>query len=218
MQDDSDRDAVVVGQVAHEVEEFDLVAQVEVGGGFVEEEDAGLLGEAAGEPDALELSAGEVLGSAVGEFGDAGQGERPVDGLASAGVRAAPAAAVRVASELDDVPHAQPAGRGAPLEQQGDAAGELPGAERQCVGAGVEGERRVPRPLQPGDGAQQGGLAAAVRADQGGHFAGPQGQRGVVHDVGAVVRDGHIGGRQFVTASARGSLFTRNHEARLAYP
>ncbi|BFO18795.1 hypothetical protein SHKM778_51830 [Streptomyces sp. KM77-8] len=127
MQDDADGDAVCVGQVAHEVEEFDLVAQVEVGGGFVEEEDTGLLGEAAGQPYALELSAGEVFGSAAGEFGDAGEGEGAVHGGAAAGVRSAPAAPVRVAAELDDVADGESAGCGASLEQQGDAAGELPG-------------------------------------------------------------------------------------------
>ncbi len=216
MQHDADGDALVVRQLAHQVEEFDLVAQVEVGGGLVEEQHAGLLREAAGQPDALELSAGEVFGAAVGEFGDAGEGEGAVDGGPAARVGAAPAAPVRIAAELHDVAHAQAARGGPALQQQGDAPGELPGAEGQRVGAGVDREGGPPGPLQAGDGAQQGRLAAAVGADEDGHLAGPQGQLRVVHDVRAVVRHGHAGGRQFMPVPARKHLFTRNHEARLA--
>src|SRR5690625_7969658 len=41
-----------------------LVAQVEVGGGLVEEEYVGVLGEAGGEPDALAFAPGEGLDAA----------------------------------------------------------------------------------------------------------------------------------------------------------
>ena len=61
VQDRADGDAVLVGQVTHEVEQFDLVPQVEVGRRLVEEQHAGLLGEAACEPHPLELSAGDYV-------------------------------------------------------------------------------------------------------------------------------------------------------------
>ncbi|CAM5476651.1 hypothetical protein SHIRM173S_02348 [Streptomyces hirsutus] len=218
VQDDADGDAVVVRQIADQVEEFDLVAQVEVGGGFVEEEDSGLLGQAAGQPDALELSAGEVFGAAVGELGDARHGEGAVDRGSPAGVGAAPAAPVGVAAELDDVAHAQTAGRGPSLQQQGHTAGELARAEGQAVGVGVDRERGPAGRLEPRDGAQQGRLAAAVGTDQCRHFARTQGQLRGVDDVHAVVRHGHIGSRQFMATRAGERLFTRFHVARLAYP
>ena len=53
VKDDPDGDAVVVGEILDEVEELRLVAQVEVVGRLVEQEDAGVLREAGGQPDPL---------------------------------------------------------------------------------------------------------------------------------------------------------------------
>ena len=66
VQDDADGDAVVVGQVADQVEDLDLVAQVEVRGRLVEQQDAGVLREAGGQPDALQLAAGQLVDAALG--------------------------------------------------------------------------------------------------------------------------------------------------------
>ena len=63
----TDRDAVPVGQVAHQVEDLDLVAQVEVGGGLVEQQHCGILRQAAREPHALQLAAGQGVDTALGE-------------------------------------------------------------------------------------------------------------------------------------------------------
>ena len=46
----------VIGEVADGVEQLDLVAQVEEGRGLVEQQDGRVLGQAAGEPDALQLA------------------------------------------------------------------------------------------------------------------------------------------------------------------
>ena len=66
VQHDADGDAVLVGEVADQVEDLDLVAQVEVGGRLVEQQDAGLLREAGGQPDALQLAAGQLVDAALG--------------------------------------------------------------------------------------------------------------------------------------------------------
>src|SRR5690606_13046571 len=65
VQHDADRDAVHGREVAHQVEQLHLVAQVEVGGRLVEQEHARVLGEAGGEPDALQLSPGQLVDAAV---------------------------------------------------------------------------------------------------------------------------------------------------------
>ncbi len=76
VQDGADGGAVLVRQVPDEVEEFDLVPEVEVGGRLVEEQQPGVLGEAAREPHPLELASGEVLGAPFGQVGEARQGQR----------------------------------------------------------------------------------------------------------------------------------------------
>ena len=218
VQDDSDGDPVVVRQVADEVEEFDLVAQVEIGRRLVQQQHAGLLGEATGEPYALQLPAGQVVGAPFGEVRDTGQCERPVHRGRRVRIGPAEAPAVGVAAELDDVPHGQSAGCGAALGQQGDVAREVTGAQGEAVGVGIDPERGVAGPLQPGERPQERRLAAAVGADQNGHLTGPERDRGVVYDVDAVVRHGHIRGRQFMTAQTRrvGCFFTRSHVAKVS--
>ena len=66
VQHDADGDAVVVGEVAHQVEDLDLVAQVEVGRGLVEQQHAGVLREAGRQPDPLQLAAGQLVDAALG--------------------------------------------------------------------------------------------------------------------------------------------------------
>ncbi len=89
MQDDPDGHAVGVGQIAYEIEDLHLIAQVQVGGRLVEQQDVGVLGETAGEPDPLQLAAGEALDAPVREVGEVGDGERAVDRPGTVGVRAA---------------------------------------------------------------------------------------------------------------------------------
>src|SRR5690625_7285325 len=80
-----------------------LVAQVEVGGGRVEEEYVGVLGEAGGEPDALAFAPGEGLDAAFGHVGDAADVHGALDGGGAVLVAGAPAAPVGVAPVADDV-------------------------------------------------------------------------------------------------------------------
>ena len=63
-----------------------LVAQVEVRGGLVEQQDAGVLREAGGEPDPLQLAAGQLVDAAVGHRCDAGDVHRAGDGARAVGV------------------------------------------------------------------------------------------------------------------------------------
>lgn len=79
VQHDADGDAVQLGEIAHQVEQLDLEARVEVVGGLVKQEHGGVLGEAGGEPDALHLAAGELVGPAACEAGGAGEVQGEVD-------------------------------------------------------------------------------------------------------------------------------------------
>lgn len=89
--DDMDQVAVQGGQiqvvqggehgqaaVADQGEDFQLVGDVEVVGGLVEHEDPGLLGEGAGDQDALPLAAGEAEEAAFGQVSRADPRQRLV--------------------------------------------------------------------------------------------------------------------------------------------
>ncbi len=226
MEDDAHGDPVVVGEIADQVEEFDLVTQVEIGGRFVQEQDACLLRETAGEPHPLELATGELVDAPGREVLHTGEAQRPVHGGGATGIRATPAAPVGVAAEVDHVPHGESARRRPRLRQEGHAARELAGAEREAVlgrvRSGVDRERAGPRALQPGQRAQQGRLPAAVGAHEGGHLGGPQREGRPVDDIDAAVRHGHAVGGQPVAAlgrpdgghrgaHSRGSALTSSH-------
>ena len=165
---DTHRDAVVVGEVADQVEDLDLVAEVEVGRRLVEEEDRRLLAQARGQPHALALAAGELVDAAVGHPGDPGDVHGPPDRLACVRVATLPAPAVRVPAVRHDVAHRDPVGRRAALGEQRHRPSERLGAQEQCRGPVVEVDVAGVRTVQAGHRAQQGGLATAVRTDQGG--------------------------------------------------
>ena len=124
VQHDPDRDAVHVGQVAHDVEHLDLVAEVEIGRRLVEQEDGRVLGEAAREPHALCLAARERVDRPLRQVGNPGHGHHALDDRRPLGVARTPAAAVRVAAVLDDLADRHPARGHARLREQRQARGE----------------------------------------------------------------------------------------------
>jgi len=68
VQHHTNRDASVIRQIPREVVDLCLDAQVAEGRRFVEQEHPGVLGEAAGQPDALYPASGELVDAAVVEF------------------------------------------------------------------------------------------------------------------------------------------------------
>jgi hypothetical protein len=64
--DDEEGEAGFAGDGLEDVEDFLGIVGVEIAGGFVGEEEAGLVGEGAGNGDALLFAAGEVVGFAMG--------------------------------------------------------------------------------------------------------------------------------------------------------
>lgn len=63
------------GEAAHFAQDAALVAEVEAGGGFVEEDQGGFLGEGAGDQGELAFAAGDAVQGLVGEVRDAHAGE-----------------------------------------------------------------------------------------------------------------------------------------------
>ena len=134
---------------------------VEVGEGLVQQDHRGARGQRPRERHALQLAARERGRHAVLEAGQAHQRERVGD--ARAAVRGAPRQAVgdvagdaHVREEgrvLEDHADAAPLGR-----DEGRRAGEDPVVDADLAGVGA---------LQAGDAAQEGGLAAAARTEQG---------------------------------------------------
>ena len=90
----------------------------------------------------------------------------------SPSVESGEAAAVRVAAEGDDVADRQAGRMRARLRQQRDPPGEVAGRQRSDVPGGPvavpEPDRPAPDLVEPGERAQDGGLAAAVGADERG--------------------------------------------------
>ena len=169
VQHDPDGDPVPLGELPHQVERLDLVAQVEVVGGLVQQHDRRVLGEAGGEPDPLHLAAGELPGGTVGEVADAGQAHGVVDRGAVGVVEAGEAAPVRVAAEGDHVADGEPLRGGAGLGEQRQRPCELLRAEQIDAAlprrAGEADAALLPR-VEAGQRTQHRGFPAPVGAQQ----------------------------------------------------
>ena len=89
MQDDNDRAAALADEVGEEVEDFNLVIDVEEGCRLVEQQEIGLLRQRHGNPDALALTARELVDGAIGQLGrvggDKGLGNAILRGKGEAG-------------------------------------------------------------------------------------------------------------------------------------
>jgi hypothetical protein len=154
-----------------QVENLLLVADVQGRGRLVEQQDPGLLGERASQHDALAFAAGQTGQPAAGEpvdpepLGGPG-GRRPVGPA-----RAAQVAKVRGAAEQHVIRHRHVGRQHRFLRHVGDQPGPVASAQRS--GAGPVETHLAAMRHQPGDGAEQGCLARAVRPDQGEPAAGP---------------------------------------------
>jgi hypothetical protein len=95
--DDDDAAVVFGGEAAQQPADVASVSGVEVGGGFVGEQDGGVVGEGAGDGDALFLAAGELVGPEAEPVPEPDAAEE-VDGAGAGGVTDG---AGEVAGELD---------------------------------------------------------------------------------------------------------------------
>ena len=157
------------------------MADVEMGGGLVEQQDLGLLGEAAGERRQLTLAGREGAEGTTREVLDAGLGQGTGHRLVVMGGEGAKRPAVRVAAEGHAVRHLE--GRGSLFlgRHQGDGARPgvpLPRVERPALEANLPGPSGQEARHRP----QERRLAGGVRSHEGQGLARAQGQAGSVQD------------------------------------
>ncbi len=180
--DDDDGGAAVAGDLAEEFHDLAAALAVEGGGGFVGEEEAGLVGEGAGDGDALLLAAVEGVGEVAGAVADAEVIEE--FGGAAAGWA------------WGDVVDFEGDGDVFEGGEEGDEVGLLEDEAEvlTAVGAEVdEGALAVEDPLSAegeaaggggvdeADGGEEGGFAGAAGAEEGDDFARGEAEGDVVH-------------------------------------
>ena len=155
-------------EVGEQVEHLDLVGEVEVRRGLVEQQQVGALGEGHRDPDPLPLAAGQLVDDPVGQVGGVGQRQRLGHGVLVGGAPAPEGALVGVPAAADQVDHGDALG--------GDRdCGSSPRVRATCL----VGQRWMASPSsstapdvgleQPGHPAQQRRLAAGVGADDHRH-------------------------------------------------
>ena len=172
--DEGDPDAFL------EVDQLELgrLAQPLVQGpqGLVQEQELGVLGQAAGQGDALALPAGELVRAALAQRGDLEQFEHVPDALGALG----PGHLLLLEPELHVLLHRHVGEQGVGLEHHVDRAGV--GRDLRHVHP-VDEDAPCGRPLQPGEHAQQGGLAAPGAPQEGEEFPLEDVEADVVHRI-----------------------------------
>jgi hypothetical protein len=165
---DEEEGEAVIGEAAEDIADFLAEFGVEGGGGFVEEENLGFHGEGAGDGDALLLTAGELGGAVVGAVGEAD----PFEELEGFGFDLGAGATEDVDGGFEDVFEGGAVGE--EMELLEDHAGPEP--ELALLFAGdrtgaidgdvVDGDESGVGGVEVVETAEEGGFAAAGRADE----------------------------------------------------
>ena len=173
-----------VMELAQPVAKLGADPGVEGSEGLVEEQYLRLGRECASEPHPLALAARELRRIAVAEALQLDEVQELVDALPDLGLRSFP----HLEPERDVVPHGHVLEGRVVLEDESDVA--LLRRERGGVLLGQQDLARVGR-LQPGDDAQERGLAGSARAEERGQRAALDLERDVVDrdEVAEVLRD-----------------------------
>ncbi len=209
--------AIVVVQVAEPGAELLADLGVEGAEGLVEEEDPGLDGEGAGERHPLPLAPGELCRVAVGEVADADQLQQLVGPPPDLGLGPPP----DLQPEGDVPPDGQVPERRVVLEAEADAP---PAYRDRGHVLPVDLHRPGVRDLEPGHDAQERGLPAAARAEQGGEGARGHREGHVVESDGVAepLADGSDGDRHLLLLLSgsvpRAARTPRARSARITEP
>ena len=124
-----DRRAVAGVEVADELHDLDLVSQVEMDGGFVEDQDRRVLGDGHRQEHELALAEGQLPGVAAEEMADTDPLDRRRNGGPVARPHAAHGMLVRQPPERDDLLHARGERQRRQLRDHGQAAGDRQAVE-----------------------------------------------------------------------------------------
>lgn len=161
MGDVEEGDAGALADVGEDIADVGAGVVIEGGEGFVEAEDLRVEGEGAAECDALGFTAGETQGETVEEMGESQPGSEFVDAFGNAW--GGPAADVE--GEAEVLPDGQVGEEGAVLWDETDPAGS-----RGFVGdvSAVDADAAGLDGAEAADGFEEGGLAGAGAAHEGG--------------------------------------------------
>ncbi len=149
-----------------QVEDFDLVADIEIGGRLVQEQDLRLLGKGGRDPGALALAAGQLPQAPVGEVGRSGAVQRPADGVLVVRGIAAEQSDMREPSLPNQLPDAHLVGRGGLLGEKRRDVWRSHGAASTPIGLPSISACPALGLISPASALQGGALARAVRPDQ----------------------------------------------------
>ena len=184
---DQGADALLAGDAAHQLQGLDLVAQVERGGGLVEQQHAGVLAESAGDEGALRLPARELGHRLLGDVAESHPHDRVLD--LHAVLRPRGEAEVRGAAQHHRLAHGEVEGGVPGLRHVADDLRQLAATERRGALA-LDRDGAGPRPVHPGDRLDESGLARAVGAQQGAERAGHHLEGDLVEDRAGAVGEG----------------------------
>ncbi len=171
----------VGGQPRQQRQDLHLVAQVEVHGRLVEDDEAPALGHGHGHQHELALAQRELADVTVAQLLDADAADGRVHRLAIRRALAREGMLVGDAPEPHDVLDAHREGQLDLAGHDRDEAGQ-PGALDAPERLAVERDRAQGRLDEPGQAAQEAGLAGAVGTDQADTFPGPDPQVDVGQD------------------------------------
>ena len=150
--------------LAHQLEDLQAVVDVEIRGGLVEQQYLGPLGQGPGHCHPLFFAAGQAGHRPLGQLLDAGGGERLVDQGQVGGGGRCEAVQVRVQPHLHHLAHGVAEADHEVLGHQGQPPGQL--LFRPAVqGPAAKGHPAGMRLEQAAEQVEQGGLAAAVGAE-----------------------------------------------------
>ena len=153
-----------VREAAHPVEHRVLVPEVKARRRLVHHQEPRPLRQGPGHEHHLALSPGELRVDAVGHPPDVQRLQDLVDNFAVLGPGPGQIAEVGRPPHHHHLPHPEREGRHVRLGDVGDAAGQPPRVQPVDLLA-AQGHPAPPRPQYPQDGLEQGGLAAAVGAE-----------------------------------------------------
>ena len=165
---------ILPGQLPGKLAHLVLMAHVQKGGGLVQKDGLGVLGQGHGQIDPLALAAGQLRHGPLGQL----RRVRPLQGVHGRAIVLPPEApGIGQVGKASVEHHAQggDVGHRPGLGQIGRLLRPLPGGEGRGVHA-VDDHLSPRQGDQPQGRPDQGALAAAVGADQGQHLPGAQGQ------------------------------------------
>ena len=190
MEDCEDGSVLVAGQVPHEREDLQDVADVEMGGRLVQEQHRSLLGQRLGQDDALSFASRQLVHRAVGQMLHVRGGHGPPGLSPVLGPPSSPSGQMRGASHQDHFEDRVGESGGHFLGNHGNQSSRT--LRRDPIGVNARHpDHARPRREPAGRHPDQRGLPRPVGTDQPGHLTGPRLQVDPVQDRRRTVSGGH---------------------------